>query len=53
MHACMLSVSVRSALVGPGIGAAGVGVGSQLDHLLEPAEDRALKLVAVIVSSVR
>ena len=33
----------------PGIGSAGVGVGSLLDHRLEPAEDRALKLVAVIV----
>lgn len=28
----------------PGIGAVGVGVGSQLDHLLEPVRDRALKV---------
>ena len=30
-------------LITPCIGAAGAGVGSQLDHLFEPGEDRALK----------
>ena len=33
----------------PSINAAGVRVGSQLDHLREPAWDSALKLVARII----
>ena len=35
----------------PSTGAAGVGVGSQLDHLFEPALDSTLKLVATTVKS--
>ena len=39
----------RTYMFVPSIGAAGVRVGSQLDHLLEPAWDSASKLVARII----